>query len=321
MKRREFMATMAASAWWAASGGRSRKAAALEAVEGLPKIPKRPLGKSGVELSVIGFSGLMARGRTPDVIDHAVGLSLDMGVNFFDTAASYGNAEEMLAPAIKSYRKDIVLATKTRQRAREAAQEEFERSCELLQTDYFDMFLVHSIQHVDRDVDAAFAKGGAMEYLLEKKKAGQIRMLGFSAHSTEAALAAMDRHDFDFFYFPISYVSFYKGEFGPAVLEKAKETGTPVVSLKAMARQRWPETVASEDRCSGCWYQPIDAPDEGALALRWALSQPVTSILPPAPEDYYLRTLTLAKNLAAVTPEETQRLKTMAEDKLPLFPR
>ena len=258
MKRREFLATMAASAWWAASGGFSARADALKAVDGLSVLPKRPLGNTGLDLSVIGYSGLSARGATADTVEYAVGVSLDMGINFFDTASSYGNAEEMVGPVIKPHRKDIVLATKTRKRTREGARAEFEQSCKLLHTDYFDMFLVHGIQNVENDVDAAFLKDGAMDFFLEKKKEGRIRLLGFSAHSTEAAVAAMDRHDFDFFFFPISYVSFYKGGFGPEALEKAKQTNTPCISLKAMARQAWPDTIPREDRCRGCWYQPIE---------------------------------------------------------------
>jgi hypothetical protein len=131
----------------------------------------------------------------------------------------------------------------------------------------------------------------------------------------------MNRWDFDFFYFPVSYVTHYKSGFGPAALDAAEATGTPCISLKAMARQRWPKTVPRADRCSGCWYQPIDDPEEGSLALRWALSRPVTAVLPPAPEDYYVRTLALSGNLAPITDEESRRLKAMAQDKLPLFPR
>jgi predicted aldo/keto reductase-like oxidoreductase len=320
MKRREFIGTMAASATWLASGK-----AWPQDDTGLPEpastLPKRPLGKTGLNLSVIGFSGIVARGNTPEGVDRAVGVSRDLGINYFDTAASYGNSEEMLSPAIQPHRKDIILATKTRERTREGAEAEFNRSCQLLKTDYFDMFLVHGIQHVDRDVDPAFAAGGAMEYLLEKKKAEQIRFLGFSAHSTEAALLAMDRYDFDFFYFPVSYVSFYTGSFGPEVLAKAQEKGVPCVSLKAMARQHWPADFPKEQRCDGCWYEPIDDPAEGSLALRWALSQGVASILPPGNEMLYRQTLALSGNLAPITESETDQLQLMAADKIPLFPR
>ena len=318
MKRRTFMGAMAASA---ASMAMAPSWSSLLAAG--RTLPKRPLGNTGLNLSVIGFGGVVARGTPPEGVDRVVGASVDLGINFFDTAASYGNSEEMMAPSIKSRRKDIILATKTRERSAEKAQEEFERSCEILGTDYFDMFLVHSIQHLDRDIEPAFAKGGAMEYLLERKKEGQIRHLGFSAHSTEAALAALDLYEFDFFYLPVSYVSYFKGNFGPAVLAKAQEMGVPCVSLKAMARQNWPADHAREDRPEKCWYEPIEDPEEASLALRWALSQPITSVLPPGNEEYYRRTLALSENLDPITPEETERLRTMAmaDEMNPLFPR
>lgn len=319
MKRRTFMSAMAASA---ASVAMAPSWASLKAAG--RTLPKRPLGKTGLNLSVIGFGGVVARGTPPEGVDHVVGTSLDLGINFFDTAASYGNSEEMMAPAIKPRRKDLVLATKTRERSAEGAREEFERSCELLGTDHFEMFLVHAIQHIDRDVEPAFAPGGAMEYLLERKKEGRIQHLGFSAHSTEAALMALDRYDFDFFYFPISYVSYYKGDFGPAVLAKAKEMEVPVVSLKAMARQNWPAGTPHEERPDKCWYEPIEDPAEASLALRWALSQDqLVSVLPPGNEEYYRRTLALSDNLAPVTAEETEWLQAMAmrDEMNPLFPR
>lgn len=320
MRRREFIGTMAASATWLAAG----KAWPQEHA-GTPEpsstLPKRPLGKTGLELSVIGFSGLVARDNTPEGVDRAVGVSRDLGINYFDTASSYGNSEEMLSPALQPHRKNIILATKSRERTREGAEAEFKRSCELLQTDYFDMFLVHGIQSVEKDVEPAFAAGGAMEFLLDKKKSEQIRFLGFSAHSTEAALEAMERYDFDFLYFPVSYVSYYAGNFGPEVLAKAREKGVPCVSLKAMARQHWPADYPKEKRCAGCWYEPIDNPEEGSMALRWALSQGVAAILPPGNPSLYHDTLALTENLTPITEAETAQLQAMAAGKDPLFPR
>ena len=315
MKRREFMSAVAASAGFVATG----QAWGIPVPSG--PLPKRALGKTGLDLSVIGFGGIVARDNTPAGVEQAVAESIDLGINFFDTAASYGNSEVMLAPVLKSRRSQIVLATKTRERTREGAQQEFERSCEILGTDHFDMFLVHGIQHVENDVEAAFAPDGAMEYLLERKKAGQIHQLGFSSHSTESALRAMELHDFDFFYFPISYVSWYEGDFGPAVLEKAREKSIPCVALKALARAHWPDSIPREDRCAKCWYQPIDQPEEASLALRWALSQGVVSILPPGNEQLYQMTLGLRDDLTPITEAEMELLKTMAKGQRPLFPR
>lgn len=322
MKRREFMKTMTASAaLWTAGLVRPDRADAVEPAAGLAPLPKRPLGKSGVNLSIIGFSGLVARDNTPEGVARVVSDSLNAGINFFDTAASYGNSEAMLAPVLKPHRKDIILATKTRDRTREGALAEFQRSCEILQTDYFDMFLVHGIQHVDRDVEAAFASGGAMECLTEMKKDGRIRLLGFSAHSKEAALSALDRYAFDFFYFPISYVPYYEGGFGPEVLARAQEKEVPCISLKAMARQHWPADVPREKRPDKCWYEPIQDPREASLALRWALSQPIVSVLPPGNEGFYRQTLAATTDLAPITPEETAQLQSMAKGLTPLFPR
>lgn len=317
MKRREFIRALAGSA------------TALTTAKAWPvemtltgTLPRRALGRTGIDLPVIGFSGIVARDNTPEAVDRVVAESLEMGINFFDTAASYGNSEEMLAPVLRQRRKDIILATKTRERGREEAAAEFNRSCEILGTDYFDMYLVHGIQHVDRDVDAAFAPGGVMEFVLEKKREGQIRYLGFSSHSTESALAAFERYDFDFFYFPVSYVSCLKAGFGPPVLARAAEKNIPCLSLKALARQRWPQGTRREDRCAKCWYQPIEDPEEAALAVRWALSQPgIVSVLPPGEERLYRLALEVSENLTPITDDETERLSAMAEDKSPLFPR
>lgn len=321
MNRREFIAKAAISAAWLATGATwPRSSAALETA-GARTLPKRSLGKSGVELSVIGFSGIVARDNTPEAVERAVRDSLDAGVNYFDVAASYGNSETMLAPALKPFRKDIVLATKTRERSREGAQRELAQSCEILGTDYFDMYLVHGIQHVDKDVDPAFAAGGAMEFLLERKKAGQIRLLGFSAHSNEAALAAMDRHDFDFFYYPVSYAPWMKADFGPSVLAHAQEKGIPCVALKALARQKWPEGTPPEARQGKRWYQPVESREEASLAVRWALSQPIVSILPPGDEQLYRAALSLRDNLDPISRNESEFLAKLTSDMSPLFPR
>ncbi|MBP8129351.1 MAG: aldo/keto reductase [Candidatus Hydrogenedentes bacterium] len=322
MKRREFMGKFAASAALAASGAAWRGAAsARENISSAAVLPRRSIGASGIEVSVIGFSGIVARDNTPEAVAQVVHDAIEAGVNYFDTAASYGNSQEMLAPALKPFRKDIVLATKTRERTREGARREFEQSCAILGTDYFDLYLVHGIQHVAADVDPVFAAEGAMEYLLERRRAGQIRLLGFSAHSDAAALAALDRHPFDFFYYPVSYAPWLKAGFGPSVLAAAREKSIPCIALKALARQKWPEGTPSEKRQGKRWYEPIESREEASLALRWALSQAIVSVLPPGDERLYREALALRDNLSPITVEETERLGVLAQSMNPLFPR
>ena len=158
----------------------------------------------------------------------------------FDVAPSYGNAEEMLGPALEPYRKDVFLACKTTERKKEGARKELEQSLKNLQTDHFDLYQLHAVTTLE-DVDTILGKGGAMETFLEARDEGKVRFLGFSAHSVEAAMALMDRFDFDTILFPFNFATWYAGNFGPQVMEKAKEKGMGILALKAMAWRPWEE--------------------------------------------------------------------------------
>jgi predicted aldo/keto reductase-like oxidoreductase len=217
------------------------------------------------------------------------------------------------------YRKNCFLACKTTRRDRRGAAEELNRSLERLRTDHFDLYQLHAITDVERDVDAAFAKGGAMETFIEAKKSGKVRHLGFSAHSVEAAFAAMDRYDFDSVLFPFNFACFYKGNFGPQVIERAEQKGVARLALKAMARQQWPKEAKDESPFQKCWYQPLSDPAEQELGLRFTLSQPITAAIPPGEEALFRRAIDLAMNFKPVTPDEVKRLKALAADLNPIF--
>jgi len=147
-------------------------------------------------------------------------MSVERGVNYFDVAPSYGNAQEKLGPALEPYRKNCFLACKTAKRQRAAAEAEFKRSFELLRTDWFDLYQLHSISDVAKDVDAVFVSGGVMDMLIDAKKSGRVRHLGFSAHSIEAAVAALDRYEFDSVLFPVNFATYYEGNFGPQIMPR-----------------------------------------------------------------------------------------------------
>jgi len=324
MKRREFLHAAALSAASATIGPSLRSALAETGVPSSnpAAIPRRPYGKSGVQLSVVGFGGMVVRNLEPERVERMVAEAVERGVNYFDVAPTYGNAEQLLGPALAPFRKTIFLAEKTRQRSREGAEEEFNDTLEHLKTDHLDLYQLHAIFDVEKDVKAAFAKGGAMEFILEAKKDGRIRHVGFSAHSTAAALAALDLYEFDSLLFPVNFASFYKSDFGPAVLEKARQKGVSVVTLKSMVRQKWPRNAPERKEWSRVWYQPTANPDEAGLALRWALDLPgVVAALPPGDLRLEDMAIDLAVGLRPVTPEETKTLGDLAEKMDPLFPR
>jgi aryl-alcohol dehydrogenase-like predicted oxidoreductase len=283
------------------------------------KLPRRAFGSARVPLSAIGFGGILVTDAPQEQANRLVAEAVERGVNYFDVAPTYGDAELKLGPALRPYRKDVFLACKTTERTREAAEKEFKRSLERLHTDHFDLYQLHGIKDVEKDVDAAFAKGGAMEVLLEAKQAGQVRHIGFSAHSTEAAFAAMDRYDFDSVLFPINFAMFYKGNFGPAVIERAKAKGVTILALKMLARQSWPKNDPDRRKYQKCWYQPVTDSREAELAVRFTLSQPVAASLPPGEETLFRLAVDLAMNFRPITESELSELKSLAAGLDPIF--
>jgi len=203
-------------------------------------LEKRSLGKTGEMLSMIGFGGIMVRDLTPGDASSAVRLAIDAGINYFDIAPTYGDAILKLGPALEPYRKNIFLACKTRGRNREDARKDLEQSLKNMRTDHFDLYQSHAVTTVD-EVESILGKGGAMETILEARKEGKIRFIGFSAHSVEAAMALMQGFDFDTILFPVNYTTWYAGNFGPQVLARAREKKMGILAIKAMGYRTWRE--------------------------------------------------------------------------------
>ncbi len=172
----------------------------------LRPIPKRPYGRTKERLSIIGFGGMVVKNVTPKEAGNFVAEAVNGGVNYFDVAPYYGNAQRRLGPALKPYRQKCFLACKTLERDAAGSAKELKESLKLLQTDHFDLYQLHALTDVD-EVEQAFGPGGAMETLLKARQDGTVRYLGFSAHSEEAAHAAMDRFPFDSILFPLSFTT------------------------------------------------------------------------------------------------------------------
>jgi aryl-alcohol dehydrogenase-like predicted oxidoreductase len=318
MRRRDFLRAAAASgatitaktpALWASST-KSTNAA---------KLPLRPFGQGGEKLSIIGFPGFALKQVEMDQVKRVVAESIERGMNYFDVAPLYGDAEERLGPALEPYRKDVFLACKTDKRDRAGAEADLKRSFERLRTKHFDLYQLHYITDVKKDVDVAFGKGGAMEVLIEAKKAGVVKHLGFSAHSVEAAVSAMERYDFDSALVPINYGCMLKGNFGPQIIALAKKKNVTLLAIKPIARQRWPKDAPQRKKYNRCWYQPITDPAEAELSLRYTLSQPVASAIPPADLSFLMPTIDMAMRYKPVTAEETSQLTKMAANLTPIF--
>ncbi|MBI5086622.1 MAG: aldo/keto reductase, partial [Acidobacteria bacterium] len=219
--------------------------------------PKRPY-KDGIELSTIGFGGIVLMGMDQPEANSYLARAWDRGINYYDVAPSYGNgeAEIKLGPALEPYRKNAFLACKTGKRDAAGAQEELERSLKRLRTDHFDLYQFHAVASMD-DVKKILAPGGAAEVFLKAKKEGKTRYVGFSAHNPEAALALLDAFPADSVLFPVNFACWQTGSFGQQILEKAKQKGAARLALKGMAYRPWPQDLPRKDRkYQKCWYEP-----------------------------------------------------------------
>jgi predicted aldo/keto reductase-like oxidoreductase len=311
MKRRKFIASAALGslAIGLTSSGKNPS---------LPEtpVPKRTLGKTGDQLSVIGFGGIMLNDNSQEFANNLVSKAFDKGINYFDIAPSYGNAIGKLGPALKPYLNKCSLACKTTERSSQGAEKELNESLAAMKTDYFDLYQLHALSSID-EVEKAFAPGGAMEVFLKAKEQGKIRFIGFSAHSEDAALTAMKKYNFDTILFPLNFNCWHHGHFGPQAFEMAKSKGMGILALKAMALTLL--KPGEPKLYKNVWYRPLVDKEMADLALRYTLSMEVTSAIPPGEEEFFWQAVKTVQNMKPVTNDEIERLMTFVPDNPPLF--
>ncbi|MFQ6616840.1 MAG: aldo/keto reductase [Fidelibacterota bacterium] len=278
--------------------------------------PRRKLGQTGEMISIIGFGGILVKNERQKEANNRVAQAFDRGINYFDVAPTYGDAEERLGPALEPYRKRCFLACKTKERTRPGAERELHDSLKKLKTEVFDLYQLHALT-TEEDVKRAFGPGGAMELLVKAREQGKVRYLGFSAHSEEAALMAMERFEFDTILFPINFVCWFQGDFGPRVVAEAKKRKMGILALKALALTRG--STGQRAQYEKLWYVPVENPQLQDLALRFTLSQGTTSAIPPAEAQFFWRALEIARNPTPLTPEEEKTVAERSQGILPLF--
>lgn len=277
---------------------------------------KRMLGRTGEELSIVGFGAIVVAKVEQREANNYVAEAIDNGVNYFDVAPTYFDAEERLGPALVGKRNDIFLACKTENRTKEGAEEFLEQSLKKLKTDYFDLYQFHAVSKIE-DVEKIFSPDGAMETFIRAKKEGLIKHIGFSAHSEEAAIAMMDRFDFDSVLFPFNWVNVFNGGFGPGILKKANEKGVGRLALKAMAKTKWAE--GADRKYPKAWYEPIDEEALASQALRFTLSQDITAAIPPGDINLFRWAVKTANDFTPITEEEEKTLREKSEGLAPIF--
>jgi len=280
----------------------------------------RLLGKTGEQLSVVGFGAIVLVGEDQAFARETVARAIDSGVTYFDMGPAYGRgeAEERGGPAMEPYRDKIFLAEKTGMRTKVEAASELRESLKRMRTDHFDLYQFHAVTTME-EVEIIVGPGGALEAFVEAREQGLVRHLGFSAHTEEAALALMDHYDFDSILFPVNYVTWHQGHFGPSVLARAQAKQMGILALKTLAKTPWTEGV--EHNWKKPWYSPVDTYDEARTALRWTLSRPVTACVSPGHAEFLWWMIEAEKELRPLMEGEENTIAASTEGIEPIFPR
>src|SRR5450755_2956141 len=166
-------------------------------------MPTRNLGKTGYKVGIFSLGGQAAieKANNEAVAVPIIDKALDLGVNYIDTSSIYGGperwSEQYVGKVMAHRRNEAFLATKTKERTRDGSLRMIEKSLQLLNTDHVDLWQLHDIG-LPEDVDAIFAKGGAMEALIEMHEQKVVRFLGVTGHyRPDALIDAVNRHPFD----------------------------------------------------------------------------------------------------------------------------
>ena len=316
MKRRDFLKSTGAAVGLLGCFPANLSSIERDTAKGDGRLERRAYGKTGEKLSIVGFSGFALNKQTPATAADLVAKAIERGVNYFNVAPEYGTSEKLLGPPLKPHRDKVFLACKTAKRAKAMAAAELDRSLKTLHTDRFDLYQLHHVTRLE-EVETIFGPGGVMEAILAAKKAGKIRYVGFSAHSVEAAMALMDRFDFDGILFPVNYGTWHAGNFGPQVLERAHKKKMGIAGIKAMAKRPWPK--GAKRTWPGCWYEPFSKPEDALMGLRFTLSHPVTTAFPPANPDLLRLGWDVGLKFRPLEAAEAETMKKRAQESKPLF--
>jgi aryl-alcohol dehydrogenase-like predicted oxidoreductase len=238
-------------------------------------IATRPFGNTGHQSSrvIFGAAGLSQVSQAD--ADRAIEWLLAAGVNHIDTAASYGDSERLLGPAMRRHREQFFLATKTGERTRQAARDEIHRSLERLCTDRIDLLQLHNLVD-EQEWQTALGPGGALEAAIEARDAGLVRFIGVTGHGLSVAgqhRRALQRFAFDSVLLPYSYILMqhpgYAADFS-ALAAVCAERGVAMQTIKSITRAPWSERPVN----APTWYEPLRAPADIDRAVHWVLGHP-----------------------------------------------
>ena len=260
----------------------------------------KPLGHTGMEVSVISYGGIVSNMKAPSgqmlsdtpqaESDKYVQYALDHGVNYFDVAPTYGEAQLRLGNSLRGYREGVYLACKTTERDYDGARREFEESLAMLHTDYFDTYQMDALNTIE-ELNRAFSENGVMRLILEQKKAGRVRHVGITSHSEATVLEALRRYDFDTVLFPLNWMMNRGFRMGNALIEEAHRRGVGLLCMKSMVERSYfgPDDPARA-RHPKSWCKLLETDTQADLllaAMKYSWSLGIDTLIPPGDFEHF----------------------------------
>jgi aryl-alcohol dehydrogenase-like predicted oxidoreductase len=278
---------------------------------------QRRLGRIGHMSSVLIYGAAGLGQVSQDVADASIEEALAAGINHFDVAASYGDAELRLAPWTGRLGDDAFLATKTGERRRDDAWVQINASLERLQVDRVDLLQLHAVGDLD-DLDRATGRGGALEAAVRARDEGLCGAIGITGHGHDAPathLEALRRFPFDTVLSPWNYVLAQRPDYRAdflALVDEVRRQDAGLMTIKTVARRNWPEEA---DQRYATWYEPWDDPRHLEASVAFALRQPgVTGIATAGDVGLLGRIVSAAEGARELSDDDVERVLSTAPD-------
>lgn len=276
---------------------------------------KRRLGRTGHMSTIVAFGGAAIGKVTQDVADAAIQDARDHGVNHFDVAPTYGDAELRLAPWMPKIRSEIFLGCKTTERTRDGAKRSIHASLERLGVDSFDLFQFHSVGTMEK-LDQCLGTGGAIEAVLEARDEGLLRYVGITGHGLDAPKVhaeGLRRFPLDTVMFPLNFVLStnlpdYRRDYEALIaLCQVEDVGVHII--KTLAKSPWYDR---EHPPTKPWYEPFDDQETIDHAVAFNAGQPIHTMCSSADVTVIPKMLDAAERYRSVSPEALTALAATA---------
>ena len=240
---------------------------------------KRRLGKTEHMSSILTFGSAALWQVIEAEAERAVELAIEHGINHFDVAPAYGQAEVRLGPWMETHHSEVFLACKTKERSKAGAWEDLKRSLDRLRVDRFDLFQLHNVSDQET-LNAALGPGGALEAVQEAREQNLVRSIGITGHRPSVLVEAIHRFPFETVLFPLNCVlAARRNDYSDftVLLDQARRKDVGMIAMKAVAKRPWQGPM----HMYRTWYDPFDRQDEIDRCLWYALSQGITTAAMP----------------------------------------